>query len=440
MDIRPIVRRIVGFALALPVVLGSAWGQDDIREKAAAAIRSGNNEEAVRLCLEGLRLDHTDYELNFLLGRAYGFAGRWDEALRVLDDLALAHPENLDVLLFRARVKAWKRDYTAAESGYHEVLRLSPENSEALTGLAEVASWQGDYASALALYGRVQKNEPANADIHFRLGRVYLWQGDFAQAQANLKTALQIDPQNGEYQEELQKTKSRLPQKFELRYEHQTDNFSDERSRYLDQNLALQASLFKNMGPLVLKVNQTERGGTRDHRYGLEFYPRLGKRAYGYIDLAYSPQGVHYPETAALFEAYRAVFSSAEVSLGVRRMNFATAGFTQYLGSLGYYFSHYFAYWRWYYSPEDPADPFAWLAYIRRYFSADNFVFIGFGGGLRTEDIVTWEDYRTDQRWVFLAGFNWYFLGKIKLLAYYSAAEEGAVRRNSLFLSTGFRW
>jgi YaiO family outer membrane protein len=437
MNTRQTVKRILVFALTIPVILGHASGQYDIREKAASAIKSGDYEAAVHLCLEGLRQNHSDYELNFLLGRAYAFSGQWDEALRVFDDLALAHPENTDVLLLQARVKAWKGDYGAAEKGYREVLRLIPGNTEALIGLAEIASWQRDYAAALALYEQVQEKEPANADIQFRIGRIYLWQGNFVQAEDRFKSALQSDPQNEEIKQALQKARPRLHEKFELRYERQTDDFSDGRSRYLDQNIALQMSIFKDMGPLVLKYNQTDRAGRKDLRYGLEFYPRLWKRAYGYMDLSYSPKGVYYPETAYLFEAYQAVFSSAEISLGFRRMNFAWEHVSQYLGSLGYYFGHYLACWRWYYSP---GEPFAWLASLRRYFSEESFIFIGCGRGIRTEDMVTWEDYRADQGWVIQAGFNWYFLRKIKLQAYYSVGDEGAERRNTLFLSTGYRW
>ena len=422
---------------------GSAFfasGQMDIGEKASAAIKSKDFSTAIALCLEGLRQNHADYELNFLLGRAYAFSKRYDEALLVLEELALAHPENTDILLFGARVNAWKHDYKAAEKGFNEVLRLNPGNSEALIGLAEIASWQSRYAEALAFYEQVRERDPANADIYFRIGRVYLWQGNRAQAEANFGAALRIDPQNEEYKRELQKTKPRQQEKFELRYEHQTDNFNDGRIRYLDQNLALQTSLLKNAGPLVLKYNQTERAGQKDHRYGLEFYPRLWKRAYAYIDFSYSPRGLYYPDTAYLCEAYQAVLSSAEISLGFRQMNFSSERLFQYLGSLGYYFGNFYAYWRWYYSNGDTGDRFAWLANLRRYFSADSFVFVGYGRGIRTEDVITLEDFRAQQSWVFLAGFNWYFLKKIKLQAYYSVGDEREWRRNTLFISTGYRW
>ena len=440
MDSRLKMKRTLVLALAIPLFMAPAAGQEDIWEKAVAALRSGNHEVAIQLCLDGLKRNHLNYEFNFLLSRAYAFSGRRDEALRILNDLALAHPENTDILLFRARVESWKKNYATAEKGYNEVLRLSPDNSEALTGLAEIASWQGDYARAVALYSRMSDQNPENADVHFRLGRVCLWEGKFALAEARFREALRIAPDNDEYRRALQKAKPRLIEKFELRYERQADSFSDGRGRYLDQSLALQVNISRSTGPLVLKYNHTHRFGRNDDRYGLEVYPRLWKRSYGYLDLAFSPKSVHYPGGSYLLEVYQGVLSGGEVSLGYRRMDFASAHVSQVLGSLGYYFGNYYAFWRWFYSGEESGDRFSWLANFRRYFSAENFAFLSFGRGARPEEFVTLEDVRASQSWVLAAGFNWYFLNKIRLHVYYSRGNEQALRRQTLLISTGFRW
>jgi YaiO family outer membrane protein len=426
--------------LSLGGAASLAGGQEDITDRAAKSIKAKDYSAAIAFCLDGLKRNHLDYELNFLLSRAYAYSGRWDEALSILNELALAHPENADVLLFQARVEAWEKKYSRAEKGYNEVLRLNPSNIEAMIGLAELASWQGDFPKALSIYGQVREQDPANADIHFRIGRIYLWEGNFAQAEGNFKEAFRLDPKNEEYRRALQKAKPRLVEKFELRYEHQTDSFSDERTSYLDQNLALQMSIFKSMGPLVLKLNHTNRSSQNDYRYGLEFYPRLWKRAYGYLDLSYSPKALYYPETSYLLEVYQGVFSAAEISIGFRRMNFVSEPVSQYLGSLGYYFGNYYAYWRWYYSQEDTGDRFSWVVNLRRYFSEKSYIFVGYGRGTRPFDIVALEDIRADQTWVFLAGFDWYFLKKIKLQAYYSIGNEGDLRRQTLFISTGYCW
>jgi YaiO family outer membrane protein len=427
-----------------PLLVLTAWciaaGQEPIQERAAAAIRAGDYETAIRLCHDGLRKNHLDYELNFLLSRACAFSGRSEEALRILNDLALAHPENIDVLLFRARVESWKKNYAAAEKGYAEVLRLSPGNSDALTGLAEVASWQGNYGGAIALYERVRDQKRENPEAYFRIGRVYLWEGNFAQAEVNFREAHRLAPDNDEYRRALQKAKPRLLEKFELRYEHQTDRFSDTRSRYLDQNLALQMNISKSTGPLVLKFNHTDRFGRNDNRFGSEFYPRLWKRSYGYVDVAYSPQAVHYPRAFYQLEVYQGVFFAAEISLGYRGMDFPSEHVSQFLGSMGYYFGRYYAVWRWYYSRENSGGRLFWQANLRRYFSADNFIFLGFGQGTRPDDFKTLEDVRADQSWIYLIGFNWYFWRQIKLQLHYSLEDEQALRRRTLFISTGFRW
>jgi YaiO family outer membrane protein len=433
-------RQLLAFVL---LVLSGPYitaGQEQIPEKAAAAIQAGDYESAIRLCLDGLKKNHSDYNLNFLLSRALAFSGRWDEAIRILNDLALAHSENIDILLFRGRVESWKKNYAAAKGDYDEVLRLSPDNGEALIGLAEVSSWQGKYDDAIALYKRVRDQRPENPEAYFRIGRVYLWEGNYARAEANFREAHRLAPGNTEYKRALQKAKPRLLEKFELRYEYQTDRFSDARSRYLDQNLALQMHISKNMGPLVLKYNQTHRFSRNDARYGMELYPRLWKGSYGYVDLVFSPKAVHYPKASYLLEVYQGVLSAAEISLGYRRMDFGSEQINQFLGSVGYYFGNYHAFWRWYYSRENSGLRVSWQANLRRYFSAENFVFLGCGRGARPEDFKTLEDVRADQSWVFLAGFNWYFWRQIKLQVYYCLEDEQALRRQTLFLSTGYRW
>jgi YaiO family outer membrane protein len=416
-----------------------AGGQEDIGKKASAAIKSKEFSTAIALCLEGLRQNHADYELNFLLGRAYAHSGRWDEALRVLDDLALAHPENTDVLLFRARVKAWKHDYKAAETGFNEVLRLNPGNSEALIGLAEIASWQGDYAGALAFYWQVREKEPANADIYFRVGRIHLWDGNYDKARANFEKARSLDPQNKEVQRALKMATPRVRDQYELRTECQAESFSDSREDYIDQRLAFQFKL-STLGPLILKANTTARYDSRDYQYGFELYPRLWSRAYAYIDALYSPRALYYPKTCYLAEIYQAVSSSWDVSLGYRRMNFTAQSVNILLGSIGRYFGQTIAFLRWYYTPDGEGETFSWAVNLRRYFTDSSYIYAAYGRGSRPFDIVSIEDYSVTRSWVFFTGLDWTIRQRIRIQLNYTYRNEGALRRNLLFIGAGYRW
>jgi YaiO family outer membrane protein len=408
-------------------------------EKASQAISAGDYAAAVRVCLDQLRSDPVDYELTFLLGRAFAFSGQWDEALRILSQMAAAYPGNADVLLFRARVESWKKNYLAAESGYREVLAMSPGNAEAMTGLAEVASWQGDYGKAILIYKQVKEQHPEDSDIHFRLGRVHLWDGNYALAREYFHWALGLDPTNREYQQALKTATPRWQDKFEFRYEYQNESCSDGRENYIDQHLALQLRLLR-AAPLVLKANTTERFAKKDYQFELEIYPRLWRRAYAYIDAAYSPQAVYYPKSLYLGEIYQAISSSWEVSLGYRRMNFTPQGVNIYLGSLGYYWKKYVSFFRWYYTSDSEGETFSWTVNLRRYFSDSSYAYAAYGRGSRPYDIFTLEDLDVSQSWVFFAGFDWYLFRQIKLQLNYTHRDEGELRRNLLYLGAGYRW
>jgi YaiO family outer membrane protein len=417
----------------------SAQAREAAVEKASRAIAAGDYAEAVRACLDQLRSDPGDYELNLLLGRARAFSGQWDEALRIMNKMAAAYPGNADVLLFRARIESWKKNYRAAVDGYQEVLAGNPGNTEAMTGLAEVASWQGDYNKAISIYAQVRERRPDDADIYFRLGRVHLWDGNYAAARDYYRRARDHDSKNIEYQRALKTASPRWQDKFELRYEHQNESFSDGRTDYVDQRLALQLKLWPG-GPLVLKANTTDRFAGKDYQYALEFYPPLWRHAYAYIDAAYSPRAVHFPETLFLGEIYQSLSSSWEVSLGYRRMNFSDQSVNILLGSIGRYIGRYIAFFRWYYTPDGEGEAFSWTANLRRYFADSSYVYAAYGRGSKPYDIVTLEDFKISHSWVFFAGFDWYFFRHIKLQLNYTHREERELRRNLLYLGAGYRW
>jgi YaiO family outer membrane protein len=336
-------------------------------------------------------------------------------------------------------VESWKRNFRAAVEGYQEALVIDPGNTEALTGLAEVASWQGDYKKAISFYAQVRERRPEEADVYFRLGRVYLWDGNYASAREYFRRARNLNPANREYQRALKTASPRWQDKFELRYEQQNESFSDGREDYVDRRLALQLKLWR-AGPLVLQANTTERFAKKDYQYELEFYPRLWRRAYAYIDAAYSPQAVHYPESLFLGEIYQALSSAWDVSLGYRRMNFAAHRANIYLGSVGYYLGKHIAFFRWYFTPSEKGAGFSWTANLRRYFSNASYLYVAYGRGSKPYDIVTFEDLDVSQSWVIFAGFDWYLFNNVKLQLNYTYRDEGDLRRNLFYLGAGYRW
>jgi YaiO family outer membrane protein len=412
-----------------------------IQEKALQALKSEDFQTVINICQSQLESDPDNYEFNFILSRAYAYSRQWEKALSLLDRLLEIYPQNLDLLLFRSRIHAWKGAYVEADSGFNEVLSLEPENKEAMIGRAEIASWKKEFADAREKYEKILQLNPDDPDIHFRIGRVFLWDGNYSEARYHYGKACELDPENVVYQRALKGAHHEFVNNYELRYQYQNMGFSDNRSNYIDNQLIFSVKISPDIGSLHLKYNQTQRYGEQDSQFGIELYPHLWQKAYGYIDLNFSPEAVHYPRTSYLFEVYQSFSRGAEISLGYRRMNFEDKAVSVYLGSIGYYVGNFYPYLRWYYTPEDEGNSFSWLVNVRRYFTKDSYLALGYGQGSRYFDIITIEDVFAGKSWIFLAEWDWYFFEKIRLkIQFTHQTEKDRPTRNAMLVSTGYRW
>jgi YaiO family outer membrane protein len=338
-------------------------------------------------------------------------------------------------------VLAWKGAWEEGDAGFAEVLSLEPENKEALIGRAEIASWKKEFADARGQYQKILLAFPGDPDIHFRIGRVYLWEGNYSDARRHFKKAIQLAPDNIEYQRALKNAHPEFTHNFELRYQYQNEGFNDGRGNYNDHHLVLGVKISPSIGSLYLKYNQTERFDERDSQVGVELYPHLWPRAYGYIDINFSPEATHFPKTSYLFEVYQSLLKAAEVSLGYRRMIFENKEVPIYLGSIGYYVGNFYPYFRWYYTPEDEGNSFSWIVNVRRYFTKDSYMALGYGQGSRPFDIITIEDALVSKSWILMAEWDWTFFDKIRLkILFTHRNEKDGPIRNTFFVATGYRW
>ena len=411
------------------------------KERALQAIKAEDFQAAINVCLTQLELEPDHYEFNFILSRAYAYSGQWERALSSLNRMLGLYPQNLDLLLFQSRVYAWKGEYASAKAGFSCVLDLDPHNREAMMGNAEIASWQKKFNEARETYEQILETYPDDPDIHYRIGRVYLWEGDYANARGYFKKALELEPGNREFIRALKNAHPEFVNKFELRYQYLNQGFSDDRANYLDHQVVFSMNVTPDIGSFHLKYNQTRRHVTQDSQFGIELYPHLWPKAYGYVDLQFSTDAIHYPRSSYLFEVYHSLFQAAEISMGYRRMNFENETVSVYLGSIGYYAGSYYPFLRWYYTPEDDGQNFSWFVNVRRYFTKNSYLALGYGQGSRPFDIITIEDTQVRKSWIFLAEWDWCFLKRIHLKVQFTRRnEEKGPTRNALFVATGYRW
>jgi len=409
-------------------------------DRAERAMKLKDYRSAIEICLGELEARPGDYDINFLLAQAYARSGDRGKALDRLKKMDALFPKNSDVVLFEARIYTWRGEYAAALARYEEVLEFAPGNEEALVGTGDIAARRRQYGRAREIYQEILARNPRSADTYYHLGLLDQWEGDRGRARENFEKAVSLSPGNEDYQAFLTMATPRLEKKFELRYGHEIEDWSDGRSDFQNDRLALHLDLPRNGGVLIFKYNQTHRFGDTDRQFGVEAYPRLWSKAYGRFELGYATPAVAYPRMSYLAEVYQGFFSAAEASLGVWRLNFPGRAVTVGLGSLGYYWGNYYPYIRFNYGSDEGRHAFSWVANVRRYFSAENYVYLGYGQGTRLLEDLTVQDLLPARGDIFLAGIVWYVFRGIRLEAHYSRTSDPVLSRNTFQITTGYRW
>ena len=269
-------------------------------------------------------------------------AKQYPEAAGVYRDLLRQHPDNDEIRTALARVLSWQGTHAEATTLYREVLARHPDDQDIRIALAQVLSWQKQFDEAERLYGEVVQAEPGQIDARRGLAEVAHWRGDRSEALQRYE-ALLADTHDPAIEQQINAVKSellvspraavgqgltglRLPYRdyAKIGYSHYTytKNQPDER--------ALLFELAKPLGnqTLVLRVEPTNRFGSRDTPMSAELYSPLWSRAWGYIagqatiNPHFSPNYSFVGEVAQGLGGVHAALAPFEVSFGYRRLNY----------------------------------------------------------------------------------------------------------------------
>ncbi len=184
-----------GYALQL---LGTAYQRLGRGDAATAALTVGVNAEPQ------WSDPWTDEMLAFRRGHAallkdataYIIGGRFDEAIRILEQLRQAKPDDLVLLahLGQVYVAAGRDDEGVAV--LQQVLAKSPDRFEALVDLATGYMHQEQFAKARTAVDRAIAINPTYAPAYETLGLIRWRSGDAAGAVKAFDTTVRLDPRN----------------------------------------------------------------------------------------------------------------------------------------------------------------------------------------------------------------------------------------------------
>lgn len=434
-------------------IYGSIFASQEISvlEKARAALRSQNYQEAIRLCEPYLNQHPEDTDVAFVLAQAQAFSGNYEQALKVCDRILNQVPQHHDALLLKARILIWNGRSDVARPILEDLVKKNPDDIEAFLELGRVEEVVGELNKAENIYlTMLNRNLPPQqkAEVFVRLNRIYQKRGDLEKARAYLVEAIQLDPENKGYKEELENLMERRvdqcavvsSKKAEIWVQYRSDDYSDQPNAFSSERLFF---LYRPSSGLTIipKLAHTRYFSQTDYQFGLEMYPKLWKNAYAYLDLNYATPAHSLPRTSWLLEIYQKFYGGLEGSLGYWRMHFRATEVPVYLGSLGYYFMDYYLYLRGYYTPEEAGKNFSWVAQGRRYFGSENYFYLSFGSGSRPFEISNVGDLTFIKSTLFGAGFNFYLKSHWKLEGHFSLIKEkDGPRRTTVSLTAGYRF
>jgi tetratricopeptide (TPR) repeat protein len=143
-------------------------------------------------------------------------AGNNDEAIAKFTEVVGQMPTCADCYYNIAVAQANKKDFTAAEASYKKAIELKPDNADAWTGLATLYNQQKKFDLAAEASANAAKYMTAggggNAEASYNQGVILFNGGKFAEAKTQFEAATKADPNHSLAQYQLGMTALNLGQ------------------------------------------------------------------------------------------------------------------------------------------------------------------------------------------------------------------------------------
>jgi Tfp pilus assembly protein PilF len=143
-------------------------------------------------------------------------AGNNDEAISKFNEVIALMPTCSDCYYNLGVAQANKKDFTAAEASYKKAIEIKPENGDAYTGLATLYNQQKKFDLAAEASANASKYAAAggggNAEASFNQGVILFNAGKFAEAKTQFEAATKADPNHALAQYQLGMTALNLGQ------------------------------------------------------------------------------------------------------------------------------------------------------------------------------------------------------------------------------------
>ena len=236
---------------------------DLIKYDGVKALKTGQNEYAIKCFKKAIEIKNTDLEIRDYLARAYVAANEPLKAFEQLQKLAEVQPDNQKIFVQMAHVAFMMEDYGAMADSCERALLIDKDNAEVSYLYAKACIGQGDDVNAVAMLTKAILLKDDYGDAYLLRGETLLKMGDYEGSDADAKYLLEKQSDN----ESVLILKARI--------EHKLGN-NDEAINYYNKVVDVNPfsiDAFRERGTIKLEVGDKD-GAAEDMQQVLELDPK----------------------------------------------------------------------------------------------------------------------------------------------------------------------
>lgn len=152
--------------------------------------------KASKILETAFNLNPEDHETKMLLALSYGWRGKYNEAIRIYNDILAKNPNDIGGLYMLGEVLSWAKRYDKSIASYEKTLKLEPTNLGAKIGIARAHSLKWNYIKASEIYNEILAEDTKNTGALLGLAEMERWQWNWRASVNKYKNVLEFDPAN----------------------------------------------------------------------------------------------------------------------------------------------------------------------------------------------------------------------------------------------------
>jgi YaiO family outer membrane protein len=266
----------------------------------------------------------------------------YDKALQHIDKILSRYPDDEDVLIYKARILSWKKEYTKAITLLEPLADRPDANVESVEAICSTHYWAGNYETAISYCDKYLMQNPGNTDILMIKANCLEQLGRDNEALAILDSEPVRSSNRADAIALSEVIKRRTKNSISASYLNVSTKDPGQAPFHYGY---VEYARKINKTTLVGRANVGHAFDETQALFEADFYQTFKRRDYLYLNAGVSTGETVFPVARAGAEYYFAPAKRFDYSIGARYMHFKTEDVTLLTGHLGFRHAKYtFAY------------------------------------------------------------------------------------------------